>query len=405
MIKITNPADCCGCFACAQVCPRQCISMQEDEEGFRYPVIVGGQSRCINCGLCEKVCPLLHRPDPVQTIDVWAAKNLDERERLESSSGGVFVELAKAVIAGGGVVFGAVFDESWEVKMAAAETMDGVRKMMGSKYVQARVDTAYIGAKRFLEQGRQVLFSGTPCQIAGLHSFLSREYDKLLTVDILCYGVPSPAVWMRYLKEASCKLSFSDIACIRFKDKRLGWKTPSFTIAHSRNTQDSFSHPHGQDPYMRGFSSGVYLRPSCYSCKSKSGVSHSDLTIADFWGINHLMPSFDDDKGVSLVLVNSERGKAIFEKLPMEVRHSSLATAKRLNGGFCESRKVHPKRAQFYRRFNTGGESIERIVTSILRVPLHKRAVRKAKRLAKQLAKAILPQSAYDHIKVVIGRK
>lgn len=199
MINIIEKKDCCGCSACVQRCPQQCISLEEDEEGFLYPII--NEAACIDCGLCEKVCPVLHSGDAHKPLKVFAAKNNNEKIRVESSSGGVFTVLAELVIDEGGVVFGAKFGEHWDVIHDYTETKEGLAAFRGSKYVQSRIGDCFNKAKSFLVQGRKVLFSGTPCQISGLKRFLGKEYDSLLTVDFICHGVPSPKVWRMYLNE------------------------------------------------------------------------------------------------------------------------------------------------------------------------------------------------------------
>lgn len=204
MIHITNRQDCCGCAACAQRCPKQCISMKEDAEGFLYPTV--DTEVCIDCGLCEKVCPELNSGRERQPQKVYAAINKDEKIRLGSSSGGVFTALAEQTIDEGGVVFGARFDENWEVVHAYTETKEGLTAFRGSKYVQSRIGNAYKDAERFLRNGRKVLFTGTPCLVMGLKLYLGRDYDNLLTVDFLCHGVPSPKAWRLYLKEEVARM-------------------------------------------------------------------------------------------------------------------------------------------------------------------------------------------------------
>lgn len=414
MIYITDKRQCCGCTACVQKCPEHCISLYEDEEGFLYPK--ADTSNCIDCGLCEKVCPFLNCGQAIPPEEVWAVKNRNESDRIHSSSGGVFIALAREVLALGGVVFGAVFDENYEVKITYSETLEGVRPMMGSKYLQARVETAFADAERFLKQGRRVLFSGTPCQIAGLHKYLRKEYPGLLSVDFLCHGVPSPGVWRRYLKETMSDLPSARRAAagkntvlpslnvlpaivgIEFRDKTLhGWKKFSFVVrgrSASEADQNSvlLSDIHYENPFMKGFLSDVYLRPSCYECKCKNGMSHSDLTIADFWGIDRLMPDFDDDKGVGLVLVNTAGGKRIFDELSMEKRLSSLVDVEPLNGGFKEYTRPHPKRLIFFQRF-VAGEPVKNTVKSVLRVSLGWRMMKTMKRLCKIIIKAVIKQN------------
>ena len=370
MIRIVDKKLCCGCSACVQRCPKQCIHLKEDAEGFLYPEV--DEALCIDCGLCEKVCPFLQHSENMQTLEVLAVKNKNEDERLRSSSGGVFIELARTIIAQEGVVFGAVFDENWEVEHRYAETLEGVRPMMGSKYLQSRVGNAYKEAELFLKQGRTVLFSGSPCQIAGLRNYLRKDYANLLTVDFLCHGVPSPKVWRRYLQELTTRQGGrknsvlthpiqekNSISSIEFRSKSTGWKKYSFALTLSKASADGekntvlLSRIHREDPYMKVFLSDIILRPSCYVCKCKNGVSHSDLTIADYWGINQLMPDFDDDKGVGLVLINTPKGKNYFDVLPMEVRQSTLSDAQRSNNGFKDVLTIHPKRKQFFEQLDT----------------------------------------------------
>ena len=404
MIKITDKKDCCGCAACVQRCPKQCISLQEDGEGFLYPVV--DESLCVGCGLCEKVCPIINRPEKLPVKEVLAVKNRNEDERMASSSGGVFVALAKKVIDQGGVVFGAVFDENWEVRHTYAESMDGVRPMMGSKYVQSRIGDTFRQAEKFLKDGRKVLFTGSPCQITALHNYLRKDYPNLLSVDFLCHGVPSPGVWRRYLDEvldrsahraaagkntvlSSSLKSLPVITGIEFRDKTLhGWQKFSFVVrgaSASKADKNSvlLSDIHYDNPFMKGFLADVYLRPSCYRCKCKNGVSHSDMTIGDFWGINRLMPDFDDDKGVGLVLINSGKGKAVFETLDVEAKLTSMNKVRHLNGGFNEVIKVHPKRDKFYKTIN--GFSVGHAVKKTLKESFLMKLRRKIKRTLKAI--------------------
>ena len=373
MIKITDKKDCCGCAACVQRCPKQCISLKEDGEGFLYPVV--DESLCVGCGLCEKVCPIINRPEKLPVKEVIAVKNRNEEERMASSSGGVFVALAKKVIDQGGVVFGAVFDENWEVKHTYAESMDGVRPMMGSKYVQSRIGDTFRQAEKFLKEGRKVLFTGSPCQITALHNYLRKDYPNLLSVDFLCHGVPSPGVWRRYLDEAfdrsarraaagkntvlsSSLKSLPVITGIDFRDKTLhGWQKYSFVVrgaSASKADKNSvlLSDIHYDNPFMKGFLRNVYLRPSCYRCKCKNGVSHSDLTIGDFWGIDRISKEFDDDKGVSMLLILSDKGESVIQSIEMDKEVFSLDTAKLLNGGFKERQLIPSKRKWFFKQFN-----------------------------------------------------
>ena len=423
--------NCCGCSACLQRCPKQCVSLQEDSEGFLYPKI--DDEVCINCGLCEKVCPIINRTAKIEPLKVLAVKNTNEEERMSSSSGGVFLPLAREVICKGGVVFGAVYDEHWEVHHVYAENIEDVYPMMGSKYLQSRIENTYKEAESFLKQGREVMFVGSPCQIAGLRTFLrNKEYPNLLAVDFLCHGVPSPGIWRRYLAETYSKdalkyhcrrqaaagknsvllLSLnakSPIGDIKFRDKcESGWKKFRFVVREKsaskadKNTVLS-SDIHYDNPFMRGFLSDIYLRPSCYECKCKNGVNHSDLTIADFWGINQIAPEFDDDKGVGLVLLNTKKGEEYFSRLPMDMMPSNLEKAHYYNGGFKEHTKAHPKRDQFFFLIENG-KSIKAAVEICLRLPFKQRVVRVVKRIVKKVVKTILPASSVQAIKKAVKR-
>lgn len=325
MIYIKNKSFCCGCAACVQICPKKCISLTEDTEGFLYPRV--DKTKCIDCGLCETVCPFLSESAEREPKAVYAVKNSNEDIRFKSSSGGVFTLLAEKVINDGGVVFGVRFDEKWEVEFAYSETIDGLSAFRGSKYIQARVGNAFIDAEQFLKAGRKVLFSGTPCQVKGLLQYLRKDYENLLTVDFVCHGVPSPKVWRLYLKEEVERIArqgddgkntvlsskvMPNIKGINFRDKSSGWKKYSFALllteALAEGEQNSVLHTNKfyENPFMQAFLSDLILRPSCYMCPAKSGKSGSDITIGDFWGIEHIKPEIDDDKGLSLVMVHNE---------------------------------------------------------------------------------------------------
>lgn len=432
MIHITDKKNCCGCSACVQRCPKQCIRLEEDTEGFLYPQV--DEETCIKCGLCEKVCPILNQADKLSVLEVLAVKNPDDEERMNSSSGGVFLPLAREVINQGGVVFGAVYDESWEVHHVYAEKIEDVYPMMGSKYLQSKIGNSFKDAERFLKQGREVLFVGSPCQIAGLRTYLrSKQYPNLLAVDFLCHGVPSPGVWRRYLSETyggydakeqsrlqatagknsvllSSLNATSPIGDIKFRDKReSGWKKFRFVVRQksaSKADQNTVlsSDIHYMNPFMQGFLSDIYLRPSCYACKCKNGVNHSDMTIADFWGINQSAPEFDDDKGVGLVLLNTEKGEEYFSRLPMDMMPSNLEKAHYYNGGFNEHTKAHPKRDQFFFLIENG-KSIKAAVDICLRLPFKQRVVRLVKRIVKNVVKTILPASSVQAIKKAVKKK
>lgn len=370
MIKIIDKKNCCGCSACASICPKHCISMQSDNEGFLYPVV--NEEDCIDCGLCEKVCHELHPLVKREPIQVHAAINKNEEVRLKSSSGGIFYMLAQRTIAEGGVVFGARFDNQWQVVIDYADDLIGIKSFVGSKYVQARVDTAYVDAKHFLTEGRKVLFSGTPCQIAGLNHFLCKHYDNLLTVDIICHGTPSPKVWSRYLDEVVVA-GRNAINDIQFRNKRSGWKSYNFSINYNPEHQTiSLCSPHNENHYMKAFLQDMILRPSCYNCQAKNGSSHSDITLADFWGINIEMPEMDDNKGTSLVLVNTEKGRDAIAWSNINYHKTSLQQAIRHNPAYLKSVSPHHNRSKFFEHLDDS-ESVVKLIIDCIKPTLKQR--------------------------------
>jgi len=385
MIQLAKKEQCTGCSACYSICPVHCISMREDSEGFLYPAIDEG--KCSKCGECEKICPVICRGNERKPLHVYAAKNPNEEIRRQSSSGGIFTLIAEAIIQKGGVVFGARFNEKWEVTHDYTETIEGLAAFRGSKYVQSNIGDTYAAAEKFLKAGKEVLFSGTPCQIAGLKAFLQKDYDNLLTVDLVCHGVPSPLVWKRYLDEFIGEIvppptPKNNIVNIAFRDKVNGWNTLTFVIYLIMETKDitnikfcdkrygwnkrtlvlessmpdaktkkvSFIETADKNPYMKGFLQNLYLRPSCYECPCRSFKSGSDITIADYWGIQNYYPEFDDNKGVSLVMVNSEKGKRIYELLHKTDQETSYNEALAGNFNIEKSVRLPVKRALFFEK-------------------------------------------------------
>lgn len=360
MIKLNNPANCCGCSACQKICPKQCITMQEDIEGFIYPVF--NIENCIDCSLCEKTCPVINPTPPHQPIKVYAAKNTDEQIRLESSSGGVFTSLAEIVIKRGGVVFGACFDENWEVKHDYVDTSNDLRQFRGSKYVQSDINDCFPKVKSFLQKNREVLFSGTPCQIAGLKQFLKHDYASLLTVDFVCHGVPSRKLWRMYLHEFKNqkfsyfdkKLTFNQINNISFRNKKNGWNDFNFylSIDFKDHKSQDFYESHRINSFMKSFLSDLCLRPSCYQCPSKSGKSQSDITIADYWGIQKSLPSFDDNKGSSTVLINTTKGGEYYSQTNILSIETEYHKVQKYNGGYLTNIPIHKNRELFFRKLD-----------------------------------------------------
>lgn len=310
MIRIQDKKDCCGCTACVQICPKTCIRMVPDEEGFLYPSVE--ETVCIGCGLCEKVCPVMNRGEERIPVRTLAVKNKNEEIRFKSSSGGAFSALATRILDAGGVVFGAKFDEEWTVVHDYIESVDALYLFQGSKYVQSNIGNTFSLAETFLKSGRKVLFSGTPCQIAGLKRFLRKDYDNLVTADVICHGVPSPMVWRDYLKDLITGNKFkgvsslNDITGVSFRSKMTGWR--KFSIVVTGNDKFRMAETIDKNIFMQGFLNNLYLRPSCYDCPSRKGRSGSDLSLGDYWGVDERYPDFVDDMGVGVILVYKDKG-------------------------------------------------------------------------------------------------
>lgn len=391
MINITDKKDCCGCEACVQSCPKSCIRMSADEEGFLYPQV--DAETCIDCGLCEKVCPVLNQEAGQKPIKTYAAKNPDKSIRLASSSGGVFTAVAAEIIRRGGVVFGAKFNSEWEVVHGYTDNEEELAAFRGSKYVQSRIGHSYKEAREFLKQGRPVLFTGTSCQIAGLHRFLRKKYSNLITIDVICHGAPSPQMWKDYLEylarqkgvsvgKNTVSLSLNGIPYadgISFRDKTISWKKYGFSIRNNapvgsvensvspsgnhKKTKHLFFEPLTENLFLRTFLSNLCLRPSCYSCPAKAGKAQSDLTIGDFWGVLRIKPLAYDSTGVSLVMVNTESGRQILTDSGLVLKGSDYNRAIRFNPAMERSTVLPEGRSHFWECYHKGGfEGIKPLV-------------------------------------------
>lgn len=414
MIQIKDKHNCCGCEACAQICPKQCISLEQDNEGFLYPH--ANKVLCIDCSLCEKVCPIINIREQKLPKNVWAALNLDEEVRRSSSSGGIASLLAEKIIDNGGVVFGVRFNDKWEATHSCAESKEQLAAFRGSKYVQSRIDDSFIQVKSFLLAGREVLFIGTPCQVSGLKYFLRKDYQNLTTVDFICHGVPSPGVFKWYLQEELYKyeaarkgskkksVSFScihsipkgnihlidglDITDIRFRDKREGWKKYSFVLSLTETTTDgkqntvSFSDNVSKHIFLRGFCSDLYLRPSCHQCPARNFRSGSDIIIADFWGQEYMFPEFDNDTGVSSVIIKSDAGERLFASIEnIMKKEKKIKQVLSYNPSLVYSKTEPYIRKKFWK--NVGKYSLEETIKRAVHLNYVERGILKIKKILK----------------------
>ena len=349
MINIQEKSKCCGCSACKNICSKNCISMVSDNEGFLYPKI--DTLKCISCNLCEKVCSILNNSTITDKRTAYACYNSDETIRLQSSSGGIFTLLAEKILSQGGVVFGASFDENFNVVHTKAETIAELSKFRGSKYVQSDINTTYKQAELFLKKGIKVLFSGTPCQINGLSNYLRKEYDNLLLIDFICHGTPSPLIWNNYVKNKEKDFQ-STPQKISFRDKNYGWK--KFSISFSFKNDTKYLKDLNEDIFMKGFLSDLYLRPSCYTCNARGEHRTSDITLADFWGIQNILPELDDDKGTSLVITNTLKGTEIFKSIQDNMIYQTvdLDQAIKYNPSYLKSVTPNKYREKFFNEYN-----------------------------------------------------
>ena len=386
MIQITDKKDCSGCGACANICPKNCIRMERDEMGFAYPTV--DTDVCINCGRCETVCPILNPAKENSPRAVLGAKNRDESVRSTSSSGGTFFELAKATISRGGIVYGCALDENLVARHIGVEAVDGLSALKGSKYVQSDVGTTYREAKKQLIEGREVLYSGTPCQIAGLKNYLGKEYDNLLLVDVLCHGVPSPGVFEDYLGYLADKFGSKPVS-VNFRNKEKSWKRLYFEVKFE-NGKRYFTFC-GYDRYMSMFLNNISLRPSCYDCHFTTVNRQGDITLGDFWGIGRKYPERDDDKGISLIIVNTEKGEKAYGEIAerMDAFDSDIDTAKAGQLILYASVKKHTRYDEFFRLYEEKG--IKEAVEATVYIPGKiKQKYYMLKRFALDIARKIL---------------
>ncbi len=326
--------------------------MRPDSEGFLFPTVDAYE--CTDCALCDRICPIPKEKDPAtrtkgDPLEVLAGWHLDPEIRRQSSSGGVFTALADAIFAQGGVVVGAAFDEKLVVKHIIIEDPADLHRLRGSKYVQSEIaPEVYHAIRDHLKVGRVVLFTGVPCQVAGLKDFLRKPYTNLYTVDLICHGVPSPLFWEKYLDH--CRIDSARPTQVSFRDKATGWKRFSVRRTYPDGTTRSADLHH--DLYMQAFLKNLNLRESCYRCQFCSTARQGDLTIADFWGIGCKYPSFDDaDQGTSLLLRNTTQKNGIIEQadIVLFTRPADLSIAIPGNPALVRPHNRPAKRSSFYK--------------------------------------------------------
>lgn len=381
MIQINNKIDCCGCKACGVVCPKGAISFSNDNEGFWYPNV--NLEACINCHLCEKVCPELHPNEERLPLRTMAAYYDNKAIVRGSSSGGIFSLLSHIVFSKGGVVFGASFNSTWQVVIDYVESDKDIAKFRKSKYVQADTSDSYLKVKQFLLSGRIVLFTGTSCQISGLKSYLRKDYDNLITAEVACHGVPSPLVWEKHLNQViECHSNGHNLFSVDFRYKAEGWK--GYRLHYVFDDGSEWDQCRDDDPYMRGFVRSLYSRTCCENCRFKGGRSNADFLLGDLWGSEIVCPSIDNNNGVSLVAWYSKKATLLlpppkFDKMgslissPHETEKSWLMTGvdirmtheMQFNEGLHSIVPHHGKRNVFFRRL-LKSKNVDKLIESCL---------------------------------------
>ena len=379
MVDAVNRNDCCGCEACAQVCPSRCIDMREDEEGFLFPKVYA--SRCIKCGRCLKVCPARNKGIKRRPAACFAYRTKDVDLLQKTSSGGFFTAAASKVLEAGGVVFGAAFNEKNEVVHGCVECSEELDSLRRSKYVQSRIGDAFIKCREFLSKGRKVLFCGTPCQIKALKLFLIKNYDNLTTIDFVCHGVPSPGVYRRYLEELAKKKghALSELHDVNFRDKGLGYAY-SFSFSFSFSF---FRENPKENIFLKGFLADLYLRRSCHNCRAKGFSSGADYTMCDFWTVEKFLPGFADKTipGVSQVFVFND--KLGFGGIQNKDKICKFDIKKRgvIQRWAVQSAPMERRRTVFYKKY-LAGEDVAESVKAASERSLFERLTLSARRLA-----------------------
>lgn len=375
MHSICHIEKCSACSACINICPLNAISMLEDKDGFMYPAV--DNTVCINCGKCTKVCPAENPYEKRDSIICYAARNDNSEDLAKSSSGGIFYSLAKHYVETGGHVFGAAFDSKWEVQHVKASSIAELKALQGSKYIQSKIGNTFRETEELLKKGKNVLFSGTSCQIAGLMHFLGKEYENLLTVEIICHGVPSGKVWRDYLSE---NFSTDQIGNISFRDKRKGW-TNFMVCINDTNGALLSGKKYTENIFFKGFLKNLYLRPSCHNCEAKQGKSGCDIAIGDFWGLEKHTSDFSDDKGVCAVICYTQKGKDALDKAKVIKQVFPYETLVERNSPIERSVKPHPKREIFFAEYS---QPVSKRIADFTKVSFVQRVINKIKRIIKK---------------------
>ena len=391
-----NKAECSGCSACQQICGHGSISMQADEDGFLFPV--KDLTTCVDCGLCEKVCPFV-KPDYNNPLtDAYAAMAKAPEERAMSSSGGLFYLIAKRVIEQGGIVYGAILDENMQVRHAHAESLAELTPLRGSKYVQSNLDDTYRQIRSNLREGRLVYFTGVGCQVAGLKSFLIKQYDNLITSDLVCHGVPNQKLFDEHIAYLQKRYK-GTVVDYKFRDNKKWGGCEIVYIQHKSGHIKVHTLPtYDLSPYLYSFMYSMTVRMSCYSCPFAKTPRQGDITLADYWGAQVYFPELDHSKGISLVTVNTPKGDEIIKNIESEliIEKSNIKEASHYNGNLVHNTEMPPIRASIFELIRK--EGYKHVAQTVFRPPYYNKLYLKSK------LRALIGDKVYTFLKSIIKR-
>lgn len=380
MIVVKDKTKCCGCTACENICPLNCITMEADSEGFLYPLV--DKKRCIECGACEKICPILNElPKLEYERQAFVIRAKDKNTVKQSTSGGFITPLFQWVIKNAGVVCSATYDDTFNIvhRVYTEITEDEYKKIRGSKYVQSDLNGCFVEIKKYLKEERLVCFVGTTCQIYGLRCFLKRDYNNLILVDLVCHGVTSPKLWNKYVDYQKKKYK-SEINNISFRKKTYGYHSSTMQIEFSNNK--IYSGSARIDIMLKSFFEEIASRPACYECKFKKVKRISDFTLYDCWHASDLVEDLiDDDKGYTNIIVQSEKGSKILEEIKefYELYPTDIECAIDKDGKMvCNKAIAHPKRKEFY--VNLDSVDIKKHVNKYIPISIWDHIVERSKK-------------------------
>lgn len=392
MPNLADQNICTGCTACMSICPKNCIEMQKDDNGFNFPEVTN-PSACIECDACKQICPVLtERKSVTHNLPVaYAAFSNDELLRMDSSSGGIFSEIAKVIFEKQGAVYGAAYNESFEVYHQCVEDFADIHKLRGAKYSESSLENTFSEILERLKGGQDVLFAGTPCQVAGLKKFVRKDYDNLICIDFVCHGVPSPVAWKAYInfrakEDASGQLPIA----INLRAKHTGWSKYQYSNMFQYEDGITNSTVSSRSLFMKLFVGDYISRPSCETCRFKGYQRVSDITLGDFWGIWEIAPEMDDNKGTSVVLLQSEKGKLLWEEIKDKIvfKQVTLEQASQENQSMLATSKAKENRAEILNQIREGriGECEELFVQEM--PSLAERIRGKVERLIRKVLRA-----------------